>query len=465
MFDSLTVNNKVTTLTNNLFLSDDHTKKQMSTYYTDLCRPVKEMFDSGKKQIRKELFCLSGIAETVKKLVGADKSCPGMVICYGTKNYVEFIVTGAQQEYAQVASGEIVASQERMTLDSIFDLASVTKFFTCLTLFKLFENGSIDFQSTVSEYDKRFENIGHLTIQDLMGFQRKLVTPVRIDQITDPNEAERILFEISDYANDLRPYSDIGAIVLQYIVETITREPFFDSVQKFLLIPNHMVNTNISYSGNDIKNLVSNNFELRLSNSKLILDSNTDKGRVHDRKARVLGRNGSRLSGHAGLFSTATDMSSLLQNVLKENVICKKNLLKISETQIGFCDKTGEYSQYLGLLCHTKHPKKVQSEVYSSLSDSAFAQGGYTGTYFSLDPLNGVFVFLGTNRCHHRITSIQNCPSLFAEQYKRTYPISKNFAWDRDDLCHCALNLALQYQYLEELGEKDMPQSQQVYYL
>lgn len=465
MIDYYTVNDKVITLTNNLFLSDDVTKKQTGLFYSDLCRSVKDRFDNGQKQIRDKLFIFSGIVDKVKKLVGTSKSCPGLVICYGTKNYAEFIVAGNQQEYDRLSGERVVLKQEKMTEDSIFDLASVTKFFTCLTLFKLFENGLIDFEQPVGEYDKRFKNIGHLTVGDLMGFQQKLVTSDRIDLMSNPKEAEKVLFAIRDYPNDLRPYSDMGAIVLKYIIESITQMSFFDIIRDFILIPNRMKNTNITYSKNDLKTVVSNNFELRISNDKIVLDMDTDKGIVHDRKARLLGRNGRDLVGHAGLFSSATDMCLLLQNILREKIVCKNSLLKISEKQIGYQNAEGKYSQYLGMLCHTKHPIEIQSEVYRNLSDAAFGQGGYTGTYFSVDPLNGVFVFLGTNRCHHRTTVIHDCTDSLVNKYKETYPISTKFAWERDALCHCALNLSLQYQYLEELDNQELYQSQKVYYL
>lgn len=459
------IENKTEAATKNLFLSDNRTIEQARSVYAQLYRQVIEAVDCKEGEVRNTLFKQSGLAKKIKKLVGQNKSCPGMVLGYGTKNEVEIVVCGNQQEYALSAQGTLVSSCEKMTKNSIFDLASVTKFFTCLTLFKLSENNLIDFQEPISKYDARFKNIGHLTVKDLMGFQRKLVTSERVDQILNPEVAESVLFKIREQKSDLRPYSDMGAMVLKYIVEAITKKHFFDVVRDYILIPNNMKHTNIAYQEKDLKNLVCNNFEVRLMHDESFLDTYASKGVVHDKKARIFGRGGAVLSGHAGLFSTVMDMNILLQNVLSGKVINKDNLLRMSENQIGFQNKNGEYSQYLGMLCHTKHPKTAQSEVYRNLSDAAFALGGYTGSYFSIDPLNNVFVFMGSNRCHHRLTSIQDCSDSFVARQKSVYPESSDFAWERDEVCHCALNLALQYKFLEDLDYKETESMQRVYSL
>lgn len=461
------IDKKVTEFTANLFDSDNNAKKQAGLVYYKLCKQANDLKNDKQEDVKQRLWEISGIDTKIRKIVGPEKSCPGMVLVYGTKNYVEFVVAGNQQEYVLSSEGTLIPKIEKMTKESVFDLASITKLFTCLSLFKLYENGLIDLCEPISRYDKRFKNIGHLTIENLMGYQRKIVTPERIDCFQTLEDAEKTLFEIQEYPIDLRPYSDMNSIVLKYIIEKAVRKSFFDVIQEYLLMPSHMWDTKIAYSEKELDHLVNNNFELRLNQDKFVLDTQTKKGVVHDRKARLLSRGGMDLSGHAGLFSNGADMSALLQSMLEEKVICKKNLLQISKKRIGFQNEDGEYSQYLGMLCHTKHPRERQSEVYKILSDASFGQGGYTGTYYSVDPLNGVFVFLGTNRCHHRITSVTNCSDTFIKQQKLVFPISKDFAWERDEICYCALNLALQYRYLEglELNKPDVSISSKTYYL
>ena len=69
-----------------------------------------------------------------------DKSpCAGMVFAYGTSNYQEIITCGNQQEVICTKDGCFIDKPIPMTIDSIFDLSSVTKLLTCFTVMRLFE--------------------------------------------------------------------------------------------------------------------------------------------------------------------------------------------------------------------------------------------------------------------------------------------------------------------------------------
>ena len=81
----------------------------------------------------------------------------------------------------------------------------------------------------------------------------------------------------------------------------------------------------------------------------------------------------------------------------------------------------------------------------------------------TIDPLNEVFLFLGSNRTHNRITYVDSSQSekiKLQENGTQTVTlsnigekiVSSRFAWDRDEeVIHPALKLTLQYKMLEDI--------------
>ena len=57
------------------------------------------------------------------------------------------------------------------TVQSVFDLASVTKLFTGLCAMKMKEEGLLDFSRPVCYYDSRFRGLKERTVEELMAFR------------------------------------------------------------------------------------------------------------------------------------------------------------------------------------------------------------------------------------------------------------------------------------------------------
>ena len=116
--------------------------------YYEFLRPVleviKENKDATPEELKEILFQRSGLKEAVETLVYKKSLTPGLVLSYGTPDYKETIVAGKRQEVTMDNNGDIKNDVQDMTEDSIFDLASVTKIFTCISVLKLVEKGIID---------------------------------------------------------------------------------------------------------------------------------------------------------------------------------------------------------------------------------------------------------------------------------------------------------------------------------
>lgn len=73
---------------------------------------------------------------------------------------------------------------EPLTSDNIFDLASLTKLFTGLTVMRLVEDGKLDLQKSVSYYLPAYVHLKEVTVHQLLGYEINLTTPGRIDAVT-----------------------------------------------------------------------------------------------------------------------------------------------------------------------------------------------------------------------------------------------------------------------------------------
>ena len=297
------------------------------------------------------------------------------------------------------------ASDGNVTGRSVFDLASVTKLFTCLCLMKLREEGLLDFGRSVFYYDPRFRNLKELTVGQLTAFAVTIKTPVRLDACGDRERAAEALFAAEGAAEqDRRVYSDIPAMILKYIAEAAGSMPFADLVSKTVLEPAGMRETWARVPEERRADCLCYDREHRIEAGKYILREGLKPGVPHDPKAAVMQGDTGDLCGHAGLFSTMDDMIRFCRAVLGEKIVSAGVLREIAVNRTGRKREDGTYTQYLGLQCYVRHPVQYWSEIPVYMGQSAFGIGGFTGNHVSVDPEHGLFtVFLG-NRVHNRLT-------------------------------------------------------------
>ena len=431
----------------NLYKKDD--------YYV-LLKPVvlllKKYPDYSLEELRNKLFEESGLREKIKKFIYEDKMTPGAVITYGTNNYRETLVIGNREEVV-FKNGKIIPSIKEMTYDTIFDLASITKLFTSVSILLLVSKGMINLDDKIVKYASNFKNLRDVSIYDLLSFKVPLKTSKRLDDVSFM-EAKDILnnIEVSSLEHFKNPYTDMGAIVLKYVIENASGMPFYDFLDKEILSPLLMQDTNYQ-TKYKLDRVASTTLGGIITNDGFIRDTTGVKGLPHDKKARVLLPDG--MPGHAGLFSTAKDMSLFAKGLINKQVLPINYLDSLAVNRTGkkvIVDGYGKYVQYLGYLCYLKHPNLKDSELFHAMSGKSFASAGFTGGELTIDPLNEIYFFLGTNRVHNRIirnTSGKDIKEL--EVAGSIIPNASKFAWQRDEyLVHPCLKLAIQYKMLED---------------
>ena len=311
---------------------------------------------------------------------------------------------GSLTELHTAMGGVRDAAGAPLAADSIFDLASLTKLFTGLTVYRLWEEGLLDLNARVTDYDARFVNLAGVTVDQLLGFEVALSTPGRLDAQPDRANALPLLWQIAPGENGRRPYSDMHAMVLKYVIESAAGEGWLEAVAGRILRPLGMKNTWVRVPEEQRYRCVSCDREHRLVQGRHILREGIAPGTPHDPKARLLNPDGEDCCGHAGMFSTMEDMVRLCRGILSGAVIGRESLRRMSRNRTGHPLPEGGWSQFLGSQCYVKHPDQYFSEVPAYMGPSAIALSGFTGHHLSVDPEQGIFALFLGNRVLNRLT-------------------------------------------------------------
>jgi CubicO group peptidase (beta-lactamase class C family) len=179
-------------------------------------------------------------------------------------------------------------------------------------------------------------------------------------------------------------YSDINAMLLCMVIESITGESLDRFARRELFVPLGMTETGFNPSGS----------RQRRAAPSYADRHRTIAGVVHDRNARDLGG----VAGHAGLFSTASDLARFAQWWLNEGETASGSHLVAPAVLRSFLDhNVASGTRLLGW--DSPDPDVEGGSVFGSLlTSSAYGHTGWTGTQVWVDPEKDLFVVLLTNR-------------------------------------------------------------------
>jgi serine-type D-Ala-D-Ala carboxypeptidase len=270
---------------------------------------------------------------------------------------------------------------------SIYDLASLTKVVgTTTALMMLYDDGKIQLDDPVSkfipEFTGGFKDL--VTIRLLLEHRSGLPAGRDIWRIaSSPADARRAVLEtpLVFRPGQYYEYSDLGADVLGFVVEAVSGKPLDQFLHERVFEPLGMINT--EYRPSDT-------LKTRIAPTELNPPRGYPlRGEVHDENAYALGG----IAGHAGLFSTAADLSVFAQMMLNGGQFQGKRL--IADSTVTLFTKRAAGTRALGWdTCGGK------GSCGKYLSDHAFGHTGFTGTSLWIDPDRDLFVILLTNRVH-----------------------------------------------------------------
>ncbi|AXE19665.1 glycoside hydrolase [Runella rosea] len=183
-------------------------------------------------------------------------------------------------------------------------------------------------------------------------------------------------------------YSDLGILMLQKIVERVTNQPLDEFLQQNFYEPLGMMQTGFkSLERFPETQIAPTESDFSYRNQLL-------RGTVHDQMAAVYGG----VAGHAGLFSTAYDLTILMQMNLQKGLYGDRRYFQ--DATVPLFAKMYDTAHHRGLGWDKAPTKGESNYVAPSASATSFGHSGFTGTMVWADPkYDLVFVFL-SNRVH-----------------------------------------------------------------
>lgn len=359
-----------------------------------------------------------------EKLVGINAIANGAIRSKATPGCQVLVAKNGHIIYNQSFGYHTYKRKQRVQLDDLYDIASVTKIAaTALVSMKAFEKEQFSINDRIRKHLPEYRNapFKNTRIKDLMthqsGIQPHLPVIPYLLYRGPKNTACDSFFckEISDtyntqIANDFYfqkrlqdsiwhnmnevkvsssrryKYSDVNMVVTQRLLETKMKQPLDQLAKQYFYQPLGL--RHISYNP-------LNQFE-----KKQIIPTEKDvkwrqqqlAGFVHDEGAALLGG----VAGHAGLFANTRDLAVLLQMLLDGGQYGGRQFLDKSTIDLFTSAKHGNHRG----LCFDKYHSSNRSGRAAEMSRSAFGHTGFTGTCAWADPETGlVYIFL-SNRLH-----------------------------------------------------------------
>lgn len=315
-----------------------------------------------------------------------------------------------------------------MTVESIFDLASVTKVSaTTMGVMKLYEEGKLDLTKTLGDYlpMTRGTNKADLRIDDILLHQAGLVSfisfyretidtatgvpnPAIYREKSQPGFSVRVaekLYLRDDWQDTLFSrilkspigprnkyvYSDNDFIFLGKLVETISGLTLDKYVEKNFYSKMSMATTGFKPRAHFATRQIVPTEEEKHFRRQLIW------GDVHDEGASMFGG----VAGHAGLFSDAYDLAKLYQMLLNGGVYNGERFFQ-PETIKYFSSYHSDISRRGYGFDKPEKDNATRKEPYPCLSasPSTFGHTGFTGTCVWVDPqYDLIYIFL-SNRVY-----------------------------------------------------------------
>lgn len=280
-----------------------------------------------------------------------------------------------------------------ITNKSIYDVASLTKVLsTTPVAMKLIQKKLLSLDFYLSDFYPEF-NIGNkqkITVRHLLTHSSGLPPYVEYYKIDSVETKSDIINNIVNLDLEYEPdekmiYSDLGMILLYDIIEKVSNSSLDKLSDKYFYKPFNMSNTYFNPINKDIVVPTEYDNHYRM---KLI------KGEVHDENAYIL--NG--VSGHAGLFSNATDIGIFSKFFLNEGVLFGRRYLKKDLIRIFTSKKKNPVHSDRALGWDT--PSKKGSSSGDYFSTGSYGHLGFTGTSLWIDPNEEIIIVFLTNRVY-----------------------------------------------------------------
>ena len=279
--------------------------------------------------------------------------------------------------------------REPMTLDTIFDIASLTKVVaTTPAVMQLVDQGKLRLNDPVAKYIPEFAQNGKedVTVRELLthfsGLQEDL-------DRSSPWQGRETALRMAYAEKPIFPpgsrfhYSDINFLVLGALVERVSDMPLDQYCEKHIFAPLQMAHTRF---------LPPSSWRPKIAPTQYDEDNRMLRGVVHDPTARRMGG----VAGHAGAFSTADDLLKFSLALLNGSKVLPPLLTEKMTTPQQ--PPTAQVLRGLGW--------DIDSPYSTTRGDllpvGSFGHTGFTGTSLWIDPSTRTCIIILSNAVHPR---------------------------------------------------------------
>jgi uncharacterized protein YbbC (DUF1343 family)/CubicO group peptidase (beta-lactamase class C family) len=320
----------------------------------------------------------SAIDDIMNKAV-ADAVIPGGVVLIGHDGKVVY--------RKAFGSRSLEPTREAMTVDTVFDLASLTKCIaTATSVMKLVEQGKVRVNDPVAVYLPEFGQNGkeNITVRELLTH----FSGLREDLDLKENwQGRAAAFRMAMQEKTVYPpgsrflYSDINFETLGFLVERVSGESLNEYAEANIFEPLGMKDTRFVPPAS---------WHARIAPTEYDESQHMLRGVVHDPTARRMGG----VAGHAGLFSTADDLAKFAEDMLTGfKVLGLAAVQKMSTPQ-----QPATASSLRGFGWDIDSP--FASNRGELLPVGSFGHTGFTGTSLWIDPVTDSYIIILTNAVH-----------------------------------------------------------------
>ncbi|MCW9706610.1 glycoside hydrolase family 3 N-terminal domain-containing protein [Fodinibius salsisoli] len=296
--------------------------------------------------------------------------------------------------YQKAFGYETYKKQEPVHISDIYDLASLTKVTaTTPAMMKLIDEGKVHLDDKVSKYFPEFKEgqKSEVAIKNLLLHNSGLPAfRIYIDKLKTRSQlVEAIKNEPLIYKpGTTYEYSDLGFILMGEIVQKVTGQRLDNYVRQTLYAPLGMNNT--YFNPKEVGTWISS--RIPPTEKDTIYRHKTIRAEAHDERAYYMDG----VAGHAGLFSSGTDLAIYTQMLINKGSYAGKEYISPEIIE--------QFTQRQTDLINRGYGFDRKSERFSTAgsmtSDQSFGHTGFTGTSFWVDPERNIAIIILTNRTY-----------------------------------------------------------------
>lgn len=348
------------------------------------------------------------ISPVIEKYI-AEKKIPGAVLAVKKGDKV---ILRKAYGYAKLREfdGSLSANPEAMTVNHLFDIASLTKVIgTTTAIMKLHDQGQLNVEDPASKYLKGFDegDKKKITIRHLLTHTSGLFEWYPLYYFSNKRASTFSFIKqlpLKYPVGEGRHYSDLGFTLLGEIIENVSGKPLETYVKTEIFTPLRMTHT--GYTPNKTSNRfaatsMGNPYEKRMVEDSTLgfkvkgLDPQSWKGwrqyllqgEVNDGNAWYANEG---ISGAAGLFSTVDDLQKLVDMLKNKGQVKGKTF--ISAKTIDLFLTPDPFKNGLGWMMDP------QNAFMRNAPAGTFGHTGFTGTSITVVPEQKLSVILLINR-------------------------------------------------------------------